>query len=195
MATLLRLELAALTLGHLHNLIAFGLWIAWTWRGGSPGRWLGLIAVYLAAILLLAGGLLEPAILAFGGLSGSAAGLDMAQMSATLAPGLSPVLGLRLVLIFAFAQAVHYAVWVRLVPSTEPFAQRRTALTFTRSTAVLRRDLGALGFALAVGLTLAIPVVGLFEPTATRAGYLSIVLFHGWLEIAMVAHLIVRRKI
>lgn len=189
-----RPELTALVIGHLHNLIAFGLWIAWTWKSGSPGRWLGVIIAYALAVLVLASGVLEPAMWALGGLSSSAAGLDLDGMILTLAPGLDPSLGLRLVLIFAFAQAVHYAVWVRLVPTTEPFFERPSAPTFTRSTEVLRRDLGATGFALAVGAALLIPVLGLLDPIGTRAGYLSVVLFHGWLEIAMVAHLLVRRK-
>ncbi len=39
----------------------------------------------------------------------------------------------------------------------------------------------------------ALPLAGLFEPLMMRNGYLSLVLFHGWLEIAIIAHFLLTR--
>ena len=41
-----------------------------------------------------------------------------------------------------------------------------------------------------VWTALALPLAGLLAPTVARASYLSMVLFHGWLELAVAAHLI-----
>lgn len=42
--------------------------------------------------------------------------LGLVDLGTTLAPGLDFELGLRLVAVYAFAQAMHYVVWLRLIP-------------------------------------------------------------------------------
>ena len=111
-----------------------------------------------------------------------------------LAPGLDPTLAFRLVLVFAFAQAVHYTVWLRLIPNSGAYYTRSGPSTFRANVGALRRDLGRLGWALAVVACLAVPIAGVITPVVTRETYLSLVAFHGWLELASAATLLVRAR-
>ncbi len=66
-----------------------------------------------------------------------AAGYHLGQ----LAPGLAEPWALRLVLLFAFAQAVHYGIWLRLIPEEDrPQPSPRTyAASFRPSSATSGR--------------------------------------------------------
>jgi hypothetical protein len=171
-------DAVALGLGHLHNAVALALWLAWT-RARRRDVALTTLLVGGAGLFLMSG-ILEPWSAAAGAFVGPAAGLDLAGVVDTLAPGLSPALGQRVVLLYAFAQALHYAVWLVLLPQA---AEGEHA----PPPAGLHHDLGTTGFALAVAGALALPLAGAFAPAAARATYLSLVLFHGWLEVAVIA--------
>ena len=177
----------ALWLGHAHNLIAVGLWVAWSkgaLRRGPVALVVGLIALGIAVI---ASGVLEPLTAAMSGFDAPLGRFDMGALVDTLAPDLEPTLGLRLVLIYAFAQSMHYTLWLRLVPGT--MAPSPAPQSFRRGVTALRADLGRVGLAVAVGLSVLVPVVAIGDPVGTRATYLALVLFHGWLELAVIAHL------
>jgi hypothetical protein len=60
-------------------------------------------------------------------------------------------------------------------------------MSVQRSLQALRQDLGATGLRIAVGLTLLVPLLGLVDPLGGRAVYLSLALFHAWLELAVLA--------
>lgn len=175
---------AALVLGHAHNLVALVFLVLVT-RGlpGAGGVPVVAVLAVVGAAAILGGALDVPAA---PGLAGDAAGFTLAGASHTLAPGAPGPWGTRLVLAFAFLQALHYSVWVHLLPR---------ALDDGRS---LRAELEAacgeagvplLAMALAAGLVL--PALGLVDPVGMRAGYLSLVAFHGWLELAVLAQLFV----
>jgi hypothetical protein len=156
-----------LLFGHVHNLVAFGLWFVWA---GTPRR---AALVYVACFLVLLLGL--PAFS-----TASMAGLDMRSLTGSYAPGLSDALASRVVMSYAFAQMVHYVVWIDLVPAT----QRGRGLA---------ADLGRLGLLAAAMGTVFFLGWGAFDPAKARATYLSLALFHGWLEVAVIAHLWVGR--
>jgi len=156
-----------LLFGHVHNLVAFGLWFVWA---GAPRR---AALVYVGSLLLLLFGL--PA-----WSTASLAGLELPALAGSLAPGLDGGLAVRVVMTYAFAQMVHYLVWIDLVPAS----QRGRGL---------RADLGTLGLAAAALGTLGFIGWGLFDPFQARMTYLSLALFHGWLEVAVIAHLWVAR--
>ncbi len=186
-------RMVALGMAHLHNLVAFALWIAWSRKSGTSKRCtLAVGGMFLAGLALLVSGLLDPFVGAIGGL-GSVGGLTLGEITNTLAPGLPEALALKLVLVFAFAQSVHYIIWLRLIPGSEPFESQKSPTTFRRDMKGLLSDFGPTGLALAIGLTLLVPLFGLLDPAGTREFYLSIVLFHGWLEISMAAHWLVKR--
>lgn len=179
---------AALVVGHAHNLVAIGLWLAWMRPHAGDRRVLGALVLYGAAALLILSGAISPLS------SAPAAGLSLPQMTATLAPDLPQPWATRLVLLFAFAQAIHYSAWLRLSPQSPQHMPRPAPPTLRRAWRELTSDLGRTAVTLAVIGTLAVPVVALcWDAEATRRGYLGAVLFHGWLELAVVAWLLSRR--
>ena len=175
--------LAALVLGHAHNLVGVGLWLTLACRRRAVrAPW--LLALTFAAILVaLLTGALEPV----SGLSAPVEGFEFGELVDTLAPGLDPTLGFRLVLAFAFAQSVHYAVWTRLLPGA--LSDGPAAPTLRRALRALRADVGAWGVRAAVVGAILVPAMGVMDPVGTRALYLSLVLFHGWLELGAAARL------
>ena len=180
----------ALWVGHLHNLVAFGWWLVLARDGGSWRRVAVVAALYVAAVAAILAG-------AFDGLfalawSGDAAGLGLDELALSLAPGAEPVWAVRWVTLFAFAQSVHYAVWLRLVPQRS--AARRAPPSLDRSVRDLRADLGRWGLRAAVFASLAIPVAALVDAAGTRHFYLLLALFHGWLELAVLSALLVARR-
>lgn len=180
-------------LGHAHNLIAFALWLAWSRQDDPRRRYLGVAALYAAAVGLLASGWLEPLGALVGAATAPSTGLSFTSLAWQLAPGLDPQTATRLVVIFAFAQSVHYSVWLRLMPASSTFCPRPAPTTFRANVTGLEADFGAWGWRLAVLLSLALPAgMALAHPATLRATYLTLALFHGWLELAVVAHLLGR---
>ncbi len=179
---------AAVVFAHGHNFIGVGLW--WSWRR-RRGRLHGapLVVLALGCALILSGAM-DALVLDLGVLQPSPAGMDVYYHLASLAPEVPGMLAVRLVLLFAFMQAAHYVVWVRLVPEED--RPRETPRTFAAS---LRALAGELGWPLMAGVVLA--TVGLaawaaFDLFEARTGYLRAVLFHGHLEVAAAALLFVQ---
>jgi hypothetical protein len=150
---------AALILGHLHNLIALGM-LAWLGRPVVAGA--AALPSAVGAALLLGGA-------ADASIGQPFAGLSVDGLAATLAPGLDPLWGGRVVACFAFLQLVHYATWVAWIPAS--------------SARSWFDDLGRSGVAVAVAASALLPLLAFADPPAVRATYLSLVLFHGWLEL------------
>ena len=130
------------------------------------------------------------AILLVFGITGTPAatlgGLSFEGLRATLAPGLAGAAADRVVLTFAFAQLVHYSVWLFLIPVTLASSSRAWVLRD------LGDDFGGSGRAAILVAVLALPILGLLDPAGARSAYLSLVLFHGWLEVAMIVHWLLR---
>jgi hypothetical protein len=139
----------------------------------------------VGAIVALVSGVCDPVALATGAVTCTAADLDMATVTAVLTPGVATPLRTRLILVFVLTQTLHYVVWLRLVPGQ--LSPRATPMRVQRSVPVLRQDRDAPGLRVAVGLTLLVPLLGLVDPLGVRAFYLSLALFHAWLELAVLA--------
>lgn len=178
-------------IAHVHNFVAFGLWL-WLFRVEVSRRALFLIAgSYLAVLALPLSGALDGVLLDHAS-QGDVGHFGLIEMADTLAPGLELDLALRLVATYAFAQSLHYAIWLRLIP--QRFDPRVAPPTFERSLARVRGDFGAIGFGLLVVLTLAIPAAALaFDAGQVRNVYLLAALAHGWLELGIIAALVARR--
>lgn len=181
-----RLEsLADLFLAHAHNFIAVALWASWRPRA-SKLHWIPLAAfVLLAAALLL--GLGDPVwsrsdpIWWSRGDAGLPSGLDRNAHLAALAPSVPGVWASRLVLLYCFAQAVHYGVWLRMVPEDD--RERPTPRSFRASYRALRDDFHPLilaGFALAA---VALAIWACVDLVEARTGYFRFARFHGMLEL------------
>jgi hypothetical protein len=98
-----------------------------------------------------------------------------------------------LVVTMAFLASVHYAVWLVLIPHDA--ARGAAPPTFRMSVAGWKRDLGVPVIAAAVAASLLIVLAAVAHgATATRDLYLVLARFHVWLELAMGAYLLGRRR-
>ncbi|MDP2315232.1 MAG: hypothetical protein Q8P41_20205 [Pseudomonadota bacterium] len=169
----------AFALLHLHNLVAFGFWLAWRRRAGWANAWV-VGAVGLGAALLLSGAA-DPVALALP----LPAGIDPLLARDWVAPGIADPWAGRILRLFVYFQALHYAVWLRLVPEED--RPREAARTWRRDWRELVGDIGR-GLAVAtVAGTVGLLAWGWFDATAARDAYLQIALFHGFLEFAVAA--------
>ncbi|HEX3849538.1 MAG TPA: hypothetical protein VHW01_01150 [Polyangiaceae bacterium] len=179
---------ADVLMAHVHNLVALGLW--WAWHQGRAGARFIPLALFAACIALLLGGTFDAVFQSAVARSGP--GVTLFEMVETLSPVRDLAWGRRFVLVFAFAQSVHYAIWVRLIPEED--RPRPGLRSFDSSFRALIADLGPvlpLGCALCIGALVAWACV---EPRAARQAYLQLALFHGPLEIAVVGLLFIERS-
>ncbi|MCB9601159.1 MAG: hypothetical protein H6720_12545 [Sandaracinus sp.] len=168
---------ASLVFAHLHNLVALVLW--WFWRPRRGVSYLVLL-LYAAAALVLALGLVEPL-----GTAWRLGGFGLHEARESLAPGVTAPWGTRLVVLFAFAQAMHYALWVRLVPEED--RERPTPRTFRASWRALRTDLGGALLSVAALSAIGVAAWALVDLADAREGYLRAAIFHGHLELVALA--------
>lgn len=172
---------ALLVFAHLHNVIALVMWLALYRRQASWGQVSRVALAWLVASALVLSGALDGAWQRLSPIGG----LSLGALTEVMAPGLSPVWATRLVMLFAFAQSVHYAVWIRLVPQT--IDPRRVPPTFARSVVRLRSAWGPRGLWLLAASAVAFPALALvWDAEGARLTYLVAVVFHGWLEVAVI---------
>lgn len=179
-------NVSQIVFAHLHNVIAVMLW--WCWR---PRRgWLPALmpALFFLGSLALMLGWLEP-VTSMAWLAPSS--LPPELHLDTLAGGLAQPWGLRLVLLFAFAQAVHYGVWMRLIPEDD--RKQPTPRPFAATFRALRDDMGAAILAIAAMLAAGLAAWAVLDLAEARTGYLRLALFHGYLELAAAALLFIQR--
>ncbi|MEZ4406929.1 MAG: hypothetical protein R3A52_10685 [Polyangiales bacterium] len=175
---------ADLVFAHAHNLLAVALW--WAWRARAGRHHLAPLALFAAAVVAILAGALDPLVAAAHGWTPPTPRLPLGAFLLALAPLPEHLtLARRLVLLFAFAQSVHYLAWVRLIPDeARPSPSPRS---FRQSARALSRDLGAALPVAALALAAALVAWATFDVAAARAAYLRVALFHGHLELAAVA--------
>lgn len=174
----------------LHNLIAVAFFLAWPHLVGRArtSRWhlLPTLLFALATLAILAGAI-DPLARGVGEITlrdGLGTSLDMHVWS--LAPqALDPYgpLAMRLVLLFAFAQSVHYGSWLRAIPDED--RARATPRTFHASIAALRAEGSWPVMLVFAALALGLAIWAALDLHAARDGYLRGALFHGYLELAI----------
>jgi hypothetical protein len=177
---------AELAFAHAHNAVAVAIW--WAWRPRSSRLALVPLGVFLAASLAIASGALDAPALAS---STSLLGTSFRTHLAELTPRSAGLWGPRLVLLFAFAQSVHYAVWLRLVPEDD--RPRPAPRSFASSFRALRADLGLAALALVAILCVGLAAWATLDLRAARIGYLRFAAFHGYLELGALALCLVER--
>lgn len=174
-----------LALVHAHNLVAIGLWWAWRRRRTRLHALPLLLFVGLSALLFIAAPV--------PGLHDAApARLDLQRHLAELAPGLSVELGARVVLLFCFAQAVHYAIWLRMVPDED--RDRATPRTFGQSLRALRRELGRPVLVVTALVAGTFAVWAVVDLAHARTSYLRFGMFHVTLELCAAALLFIEGR-
>lgn len=175
---------AGIALVHGHNLIAVALWV-WLFRRTDRLVWLP-VAIVLAGAALLGSGLLIPFTVRHGLLA--FADLHLFAAADWLAPGLPDVAAVALAMSFAFLQAVHYAIWLGGVPSGDhPGEGARSLRAAARD---LTRDFRPAGVIAIVTLAAAVTGAAPLYPAQARRLVLSLGMFHAWLELAVVAHVL-----
>ena len=110
-------------------------------------------------------------------------GVSIAEQARVLSPIARSPLASRFVLFFAFAQTVHYAVWLRLVPEDD--RPRAGVRSFASTARALRSDLGVPVLFAFVALAALFVVWAFVSLHAARLGYLQLAVTHGYLEIAV----------
>ncbi|HQY63306.1 MAG: hypothetical protein IPF92_22325 [Myxococcales bacterium] len=175
--------LAELAYLHAHNLIALGFFALFA-RRMRGAVWLPLaFFVVLAAFLL--GPYALPALTWTGALTRAPVGLDLTTLVSQLAPTVDSSWAVRGVAFFAFAQAAHYVVWLRLVPELERPSPRPRS--FRQSWRAIVRELSPYAVAFFVLGTVVFVGWGLRDLAGARIAYLQSAFFHGYLELAVLA--------
>lgn len=172
---------------HLHNFVAIGLWWAWTGKR-RPMHGLVLLAFALGLAFCFFGPALD-IVWKMHAFSAPGSGLDLGREVRSLSPVIDPALGVRFVVAFAFAQSVHYAVWLRVLPEDDRV--RPGMRSFASSWRALLADMGIVPVALAGAVLLGLLGWALSNPAAARDGYLRLAISHGHLELAVIALLLV----
>ncbi len=181
---------AQLAFAHGHNLIAVVAFALLALRR----RWFTVTTTLVlgvgAGVALLGSGVLDEVMLTSGRWDEPLLGLSVASLSTVLAPDWAGMWPFRIVMIYAFAQAVHYVCWLRLTPTV--LAPRTAPASFGRSTRALRSDLGTMGMLVGLGCCALVPALAFLDAEKTRNIYLTLAGFHGWLELAVFALLLSR---
>ncbi|MFI5302140.1 MAG: hypothetical protein ACHREM_28955, partial [Polyangiales bacterium] len=180
-------SLSRLVFAHAHNVITIAVW-AWVFR-----RRLRYAVPTLLAIAIGIGFFASGAALAHARLDGPFARRFVDEAIFGWPRGLlSQRTALGVGLAYVFLQAIHYGVWLGWVPQEDVRAEG--TITFRMSARAIMRDLGAPG--VAVTLIAAALVLGgsLFDVHRTRALYLSLATFHGYLEVSVLAFFLARGR-
>lgn len=176
-----------LIFAHAHNLIGVLLWTLY-FRRKRYSLLPPLLFLTIALGLIFSG--FSGAIAGYLGTL-SSLGLSLEVVSKWLAPGVSYDLALALTLSFTFLQAIHYFVWIIWVPQEE--TRGEGSLSFRMTVRSLKNDFRTVGLMLIVTGALLIPTLALFTNVHfARDTYLSLATFHGYLEVALLAHFFVR---
>jgi hypothetical protein len=178
---------AEIVFAHLHNLIALAIWAAFFRPKDSSGRGRALGAGHAAAAVIALFIALSVALFVVPVVpvaDASLFGVSIAEQMRAVSPvAASSPLALRFVTFFAFAQTVHYAVWLRLVPEDD--RPRAGVRSFASTARALRADLGVPVLVAFVGLSALFIAWACVSLHAARIGYLQLAVTHGYLEVAV----------
>lgn len=183
-----QLEPYAVRIGftHLHNLVALALWL-YLFRGRRSSALLPL-GLMLAFSLILLSGQTYFWTERLG--TEQLLGLHILAASDWLAPGLPFRAAAGLTLSFAFLQSVHYSTWLLVVPQEDVRGQG--TVTFRMAARAMTREFSRVGLLLLALSALAVLLGALFDVHRSRNLYLSLAMFHGYLELALGAYFFVR---
>ncbi len=188
-------HLARYVFVHAHNLVAVGVWIAF-FRSAARRRGALDLALFLplAALVGATALLLSTATLPWTFQHGAyrSFGLDFGGLSRWLAPGLPPRLGAGVAASYVFLQSMHYSAWLAWIPQDD--VRVEGTLTFRMSARSLRKDFGAIGLAVIATSMLVVLAGAFFDARRARDLYVSLAMFHGYLELAMIGFLVGRGR-
>ena len=164
---------------HLHNVVGIAIW--WFWRR-DRSIWEGvpLLLCFLGSAYLLTQAPLQSAAEFY------PAQMDASYFEVNIADFASGEFRFRWISLYAFLQSAHYVVWVRLIP--EEARRQYTPRSFAKSLIALRDDFGFLSFwGTSVGIIILLGWA-IFDAEQARSGYLRLIAFHGFLELAVLVY-------
>lgn len=177
-------------LAHGHNVIAFVLW--WLWRPRqSAWKYFPLLA-FAGGTAVLLSPLADTWLAWLGGAERLPPGMDWSALTTSLGaavPETSPW-AMRLVLWYGFAQAMHYAVWLHLLPSDD--RPHPTPRSFSSSLRAWQRDLGWPLLVLALVVSLGLGGMALSDLQLARNSYFTLAAAHGHVELLAAVWLALR---
>lgn len=170
---------------HGHNVIAIGIWWFWS-RNRKYWESIPLLMCGFGCIGLIVFGTSRTLEFAY-----HPASLDMEYYHHAIAYLAAEKWQTTTVLLFAFLQSVHYLVWIRLIP--EEARKQPTPRGFRKSFDALSLDFGFL-LLLCIGLVFIFFIgYGMFSPESARRDYLTLISFHGFLELFVLVYQSPRR--
>ncbi len=168
-----------------HNFVAFYFWICATTSKEDRRAAILALSIFVIFNLLIIFGALD-FVTQFFNLSAPSLGvsLEPVMLGRLILPGSVDFKLLdRAISVFAFGQAMHYFVWLKAIAETQ--IKQEVPLSFTQSLRSLRKDLGPRLIWLAAVICLGIPLaIGFSRIEWLRQFYLSIAAVHGYMEIA-----------
>lgn len=179
---LLSPRLTLIALAHLHGLGAVA-WFARRARERGVVIWpfvVAVAAVMLAGALGAVDALWAPTLWA----PRSAAASIVAEAAGSALDGAGAIALRRALFLYAFGQALHFAIWLRLVPELE--RPSKTPHSFRRALALFEADFGRWARPLLVVCVAAAPLM-LWGGGAAREAYFALGYFHVGLEAAALA--------
>lgn len=179
----------ALLFAHAHNFIAA---IVLLFFSRSIRHALLPVLLFAAFSTLLLGG-------AFDGLCLGAAhsalpgGVNLGAAIWQYAPFChTETMALRLVVLFVFAQSVHYTIWLRLLP--DEARPRKGLRSFERTFTAVRDDVGIVVMVVFAMVAVFFVIWGMRSLEPARLGYLRVASFHGYLELSFLMLLALEGK-
>lgn len=177
-----------LLFAHLHNVVAVALW--WAWRPRTSRlHWLPIALMLAASVFLISDAALS---LAGGGLAWFGGGMSADYQVWRLAGGVPPEWALSLVLLFCFAQTIHYAVWLQWLPDDD--RERSSPPTLRTRWTGLVADMGRPLLLGAIAVALGLAIWAALDLMAACHGYFRMARFHGHLELTAAALLLVEGR-
>lgn len=164
---------------HAHNAVGVALFLFYR----RQASWLRAVPIALAAVI--ASAIAFGAFDVFAGDRPMPVGLSWETLAAGLAPVADETWQRRLVLLYAFGQAVHYVVWLRLVPEGDRRSPRPRS--FRQSVRALANDVGWPLLLLHGGAMFFFLGYAFVGVAVARDQYLQAAFFHGYLELAVAA--------
>lgn len=178
-------SLARLVFAHAHNVITIVLWL-WLFRRRPRFAVPVLILIATATVLLVSG-----AALPFARFGGPWVDRVLTDTITALPVSFPQPIAAGIALSYVFLQQVHYAVWLVWIPQEDLPVEGTTS--FRMSARSLTRDLGGIGTLLTIGAVLLVLGASFVDVHRTRATYLSLATFHGYIEVALLAFFVARR--
>ena len=168
---------------HLHNFVGVTIWLLWR-RRESRAHWL-FLALFFGAILAIAAGAAGPILERTNGLFAPWTDLTFREIARGLSPPRSGVWAERLTVIFVFAQAAHYVVWLRLIPEDDRPGE--APRSYRQTYRAMAADVGGVVLWMGFVAALVFGVWAFASPGGARDAYLKVAFFHGHLEIIAIA--------